>query len=77
MALMVNFGAWGKLVHEKNPEVENLVALSLEDYLRMCVISPLLNLMISRSFVYYLLASLLMKFSLLFLLDDCPCATFF
>ncbi len=28
-ALMGYSGAWGKLIHEKKPEVENLVALSL------------------------------------------------
>ncbi len=28
-ALMVYSGAWGKLIHEKKPEVKNLVALSL------------------------------------------------
>jgi hypothetical protein len=28
-ALMIYSGAWGKLVHEKNHEVENLVTLSL------------------------------------------------
>jgi hypothetical protein len=28
-ALMVYSGAWGKLINEKKPEVENLVALSL------------------------------------------------
>jgi hypothetical protein len=27
--LLEYFGAWGKLIHEKKPEVENLVALSL------------------------------------------------
>jgi hypothetical protein len=29
MALMRYSVAWGKLIHEKNPEVENLMALSL------------------------------------------------
>jgi hypothetical protein len=29
MALMGYSGAWGKLIHEKKPEVENLVVLSL------------------------------------------------
>jgi hypothetical protein len=29
MALMVYSGAWEKLIHEKKPEVENLVTLSL------------------------------------------------
>jgi hypothetical protein len=28
-ALLVYSGAWGKLIHEKKTEVENLVALSL------------------------------------------------
>jgi hypothetical protein len=28
-ALMVYSGAWGKLIHEKNPEAKNLVTLSL------------------------------------------------
>jgi hypothetical protein len=28
-ALAVYSGAWGKLIHEKMPEVENLVTLSL------------------------------------------------
>jgi hypothetical protein len=27
--LLVYSGAWGKLIHEKKPEVENLVTLSL------------------------------------------------
>jgi hypothetical protein len=30
MILMGFSEAWGKLIHEKKPEVENLVALSLE-----------------------------------------------
>jgi hypothetical protein len=29
MALMVYSGAWGKLIHEKKPKVENLMTLSL------------------------------------------------
>jgi hypothetical protein len=29
MTLMVYSGAWGKLIHEKKPDVENLVTLSL------------------------------------------------
>ncbi len=29
MALMGYSGAWGTLIHEKNPEVKNLVTLSL------------------------------------------------
>jgi hypothetical protein len=28
-ALMVYLGAWGKLIHEKKPEVEKLVTVSL------------------------------------------------
>jgi hypothetical protein len=29
MALMAYSGAWGKLIHEKKPKVENLMTLSL------------------------------------------------
>jgi hypothetical protein len=30
---MVDSGAWGKLIHEKKSEVENLVALSLSAFI--------------------------------------------
>jgi hypothetical protein len=47
-ALMVYSGAWGKLIHEKKPEVKNFVTLSLE-ISSLCIIPVTVAAWMSRT----------------------------